>query len=434
MRPFFFWKMSKYDAWIPNVSGAISFSNIKGMSIPGRAKFPKTINHLGKVTGATINSFQERNLSDALFPSLDRGGWFCYLLIASEAKSSRGVEVLKGDIYTYPRVMMTASQKNLAAKFLDNDQAATCLRKSWEAQPHACRVSFELHRDGHVELSYDGYDTANEPSFVFEAFSFLKDLVHSHKFHKHDGDAIVVPYPQNGSHDWLTNTIRNIHKSVVSSYRTATTRADIQNAMGRLSYLESLQEIARRRTQPPEPLINTPALRASLESRLATIGECEDQKSVILQIVVPTIFAILGLLIAMIQLTQVPCIRDLTADETCRGNNPNLPFSLQNGAVGLVQHLLAHWFDYAVVVPLVIIGIYVAAYRRPIFGWLSRHWGYGLIGGAQRVIFSIAAASRNWHILITLVVIAAMLGSVLAAYRGFFGSWPSWLIEPLKNQ
>lgn len=421
--------MGKYDAWIPNVSGAISFSNIKGMRVPGRAKCPKTINHLGRGTGPTITSFQERNLSDTLYSVFDRGGWFCYLLIAEVKTNPQNEEVLAGNVYTYPKMRLDKSQKELVENFVDNTSAPVSLRDSWAPMPEAVCVSFALNRDGHIELRYDGGDRSNESSFIFEAFSFLKDLVHCHKFHRHDDDAIVVPYPQDPSlpHRWLNQTIRNIHKSIVSSYRNANTRTDIQNALGRLSYLESLQESAKKYVAQTDPTINTQALRTSLEARLATVGEIEDRKSVILQITVPTILAVIGLLIAMIQLLQVPCISGLTASDECKKNNPDhLPFALQDGAIDMVQYLLANWLHYAMLLPVICVAIFVIAYRKHVFRWISSHWGHGVFGGILRVVFSIAATSgRFGQVAATFLVLVSLFGILLALYRGLFGNWPS---------
>lgn len=420
--------MGKHDAWVPNVSGSISFSNIKGMRIPGRAKCPRTLNHLDKETGARIASLQERNLSDTIYAPFDREGWLCYLLIASVRSEPGNSEMLAGDILTYPRIKLDSEQKSLIKNFVNDQSAADNLRDSWSANPEAVRVSFNLYRDGRIELVYEGADSTNESSFVFEAFSFLKDLVHCHKFHRHDDDAIVVPYPRDCSqpHFWLSKTIRNIHKSIVSSYRNANVKTDVQNALGRLSYLEALQVIAQK-IDPNLQSINSQALRTSLEARLATVGEIEDRKSVILQVLVPTILSIVGLLIAMIQLLQVPCIKDLTADNQCVEKNPILPFELQDGAIYIVQHLLAHWYHYAIFVPLVISGVYVIAYRKHIFRWISGQWGHGIFGMALRVIFSIAAASKKLHVFATLFVLVTVVSMLFVGYRVLFGDWPAFL-------
>lgn len=415
--------MGTHKAWIPNVSGNISFSNIKGQSIPGRAKSPLTFNELGKVK-RSIHSLQIRNLSDAIYAALDPGGQLQFLLIA-KIETDSSCEILCGEILIYPEQELTPEDKvqlKCFKKPVLDERAISTLAKDWKNKDATIIINFELTRDGFAKFVYSGSNTKDESSFVLESYSFLKDLVHSHKFHRHDDDAIVVPYKVDSEQDtkWVTSTIRNIHKSIVSTYRNTNYGNDLINALGRLSYLESLQTIAEKKLSVTPP-INVATLRTSLETRLISISEKENRKTIFFQFSIPIILSLAAILITMAQLLQVPCIDGLSAGSSCKQDGVPFAFKLSGNSIHIVQSLLTNWGNIAVGLPFVTVFLVIYLYTPSVNRWLSHQWGYGLIGWFLRSTFSIAASDKFGRVLATawVLMFLAVIGFLLFAAMGF---------------
>lgn len=413
--------MNTFKSWIPNVSGCLSFSNIKGSKIPGRAKHPQTDNRLSNDSEGYIYSLQKRNLSDAIYAPLDSGGKFYYLLSAKieNASKVKNREILTGSILAFPEVLLDRKDKKLIKSFGDAEKVEEliCNRKQHR---ETIVVDFKLHRDGFTELSYKGTDENNSYAFTLEAYSFLKDLVHSHKFHRFDDDAIVVPYPVDNDTDikWIEKTVRNLHKSIVSTYRNTQYRADLINALGRLSYLESFQNIlSQKRGLKLPPLINIPTLRSSLEARLNSIEFGENGKAIILQIFVPVFLSLLALLIAMTQLLQIPCIEGLTFNsESCKYDGKPIIFKLTSDSIGTARYLLEHWYDLAVLLPISTALFIFFAHIQSILRWLNQRLGHGSVGWIQRVTLGIAVSGRFGQIVATIWIAILIMVLVWLMY------------------
>ena len=411
--------MNTYKSWIPNVSGCLSFSNIKGSKIPGRAWSPHTYNRLSDDADGCIVSLQKRNLSDTIYAPVDLGGMFYYLLSAKVDDSSPNGEVLTGRIFAFPKLLLGSKDKALVKSFGNSGDApkaaAIELINIWELHSKTILISFKLYRDGFAEFYYVGTDTRNAYPFILEAYSFLKDLVHSHKFHRYDDDAIVVPYPVENDADikWIEKTARNLHKSIVSAYRNSTYRADLINALGRLSYLESFQQILAQRGMTLPHAVHSPTLRSSLETKLNSVEFIENGKAILLQIFVPIFLSLLALLITMTQLLQVPCIEGLTfTQEACSYSGRTNLFKLSDNSVEIARFLLEHWYELAVLLPSFTAIFIFLAHLQAILRWLNQRVGYGVMGWFQRVTFGIAVSTRFGRLIASawvLILIATLL-------------------------
>lgn len=408
---------NKYKAWIPNVSGSLSFSNIKGTRIPGRASHPKTFNHLSDHSKGFIYSLQKRNLSDAIYAPIDCGGDFYYLLIAEVENALSIDEALTGHILTFPKQQVGSDDNELIRHFsksnLETDIPAQ-LAEIWKSRPEAIIVSFKLYHDGFAELMYEGADDENEPSFIFETYSFLKDLVHSHKFHRFDDDAIVVPYPVKDESDnlWVGQTLRNLHKSVVSTYRNAQYSADLINAIGRLSYLESFQCAAQRKFKQAlrdDQVINLNTLRASLESKLESVRETEERRSVILTYYIPLLLTILALMLTMTQLLQIPCIEGLTENSECKWAGKPFTFKLGGESVEVARHILQHWYEYLIAIPITTFVVILIAHFSKIRRWLNYQIGHGFVGWLLRFTLGLAISEKGGRILASIWIMILMV-------------------------
>lgn len=407
-----------YKSWIPNVSGCLSFSNIKGRKIPGRAATPYTCNRLSEDTERTVFSLQKRNLSDALYSVADSAGMFYFLLSAKIVDTSNHDELI-GRIIALPELLLGKAEKSLIASIRTssdpqkNDEEE--LTTSLAGNPKAIQVNFELSRDGFARFWVEGETESITSSLILEAYSFLKDLVHAHKFHRHDHDAIVVPYLAKNSDDteWIVKTIRNLHKSIVSAYRNAIYKTDLIEAIGRLSYLESFQQILKQKEIHLPHNVYTPTLRSSLETKLSSIEYSENGSVILLQIFVPIFLTLIALIVAMGQLLQIPCIDGLTyTDETCK-----IPaFHLSGNSIYAARTLLENWFELAVLLPGFTVLVIFFAHLQDIFHWLNHRIGHGFVGWIQRVTLGIAVSTRYGRILASAWILILVAVLIFLAY------------------
>lgn len=397
-----------YISWIPNVSGCLSFSNIKGKGIPGRAKCPLTINLMGDESKQFVYSLQIRNLSDKIHARLDSGGLLYYMLSAHVEQGSNDQDLLKGHIYTYPKLSLDKGAKSLIKSFqrCNSDPTNIVQQLITNRKTHASTVivDFELSRDGVVELNYKGDSTTIEDTFILEAYSFLRDLIHAHKFHRYDDDSIVVPYGGISVSDrkWAERTVKNLHRSIVSTYRNTNYEDDIIRAIGRVSYLESFQETLRSRKITTRFAVNTATLRSSLEAKLKSIESNGAGKEIALNIFVPTFLTLLAFLIGMSQLLQVPCIEGLTYNsETCKQGS----FRLPDFAIDVLRLELENWGRIAVSLPIVTALIIFFTHRASVYHWLTQQLGHGSIGLLQKVTFTLAVIPWYGRLLASVCVL-----------------------------
>lgn len=394
--------MASYKAWVPNVSGNLSFTNIQGCGIRGRAFPPATNNMLGDEKNGSLVTLQQRNLSDTLKANLyrrfDKEGEILYLLHANVENAWTDTESLTGSIYTFPVLELSEAEDKLIKKFFKKtiaSQEITALIRSWESRSETAKIDFELFRDGFVNLDMPDDKGEATDSLVFEAFSFLKDLVHTHKFHRHEGDAIVVPYKVNGLDDnrWVARTLRNIHKSIIFTYRSAKHPREILNAIGKLSYLEAFQNaVLDKKLIEHNKLTNIDTLRSSLSTRLECLKDDESRHDGIIQTGLTVGLSILALMFTMLQLLQIPCIKGLTLSQEC---DQGIFFEVSNSSLVVVKHVLDHWLELASGVPFFVFILLTVAYFGRINRWINDSMGHGLIGDVFKMVLSFVA-SDSW--------------------------------------
>lgn len=405
-----------YKAWIPNVSGNLSFSNIKGTRIPSRAKYPTTINRIGDESSGLIYSLQERDLSDSPLPTKE--GKFYYLLKAMIQNKWQENELLEGVVITFPVTETSKEDKQLLKSFTTKDFSqinADKLIENWAISSYGIVVDFKLCRDGVLDMEYewkiypglinDELRSINY-SILFESYSFLKDLIHAHKFHKYDDDAIVVPYAEeeNPNEIWMVKTIRNLHKSIVFTYRNAKHHEDILHAIGKISYLESFQKVVKRRLNNKareDFWIDTEQLRNSLNLKLQAQEMKESNNSDTQQLVLNVVFFVFAFVISMSQLLQIPCIKGLTySKEDCTTQlGKEIIFSLDSSSLDYVDALLKYWTSITIGMPLALLVVLMllnwSRIGRCINNNIGHYWwgsairytmAYGLSGKGGKVI------------------------------------------------
>lgn len=387
-----------FKAWLPNVSGRISFSNIRGFGVRGRASTPRTVNCLAGHQKKWLCSWQKRELSDALFAAIRSDSKLVYFTLARIDSPASPDAPLVGKILTVAVSDGRSCSKSINDLFSewrgelpDLPEAEACFA-ALERRASARVVDFVVQRNGETTLSFasDG-DESIASTFVFEAFSCLKDLVHAHKFHRDDEDAIVVPFPVDDDRDstWIASTQHNLHGSIVAAYRNARHPADLINAIGRLSYLEAFIELFGDRLS--EQAVMVDHLRSSLQARLDAARDQDSRHSLFVQVSLPIAIAVIALVLTMTQLLQLPCIEGFTDTSNCRAGT----FKLDPRAAPFAKELVESWQTYLYATVVGIAGITVYGYRKHLLRWINERLGRAGVGGfLMHCLFSAAVSSR----------------------------------------
>jgi hypothetical protein len=399
----------RFIGWVPVASGYLSFTNIKAIPIPGRAKPISTVNCLGEPNGF-LSILQERDLCDrpGLFALGDNGRKHAFLLLARDETSG---ERLQGMVVAGPRLYMDAIlniAEDAQRAFQDKKDIATIEQSMATAVSAKSRDGLYLSQ---ISVERNGVAlirrVTNLPQinseFVeecgvavragFEVFSFLKDVLHAHKFHKFDDDAIVGVHPYDGTsasdQRWRMLTAQRLHDSVVVSARSATYQGDLVSAKGRLTYLRACLDTLFEGPNVPScqlkrPAIDCTRLESSLEAKLAQIKLKEDRSSVVGQAIVALMVSFFGIAIASAQLLQIPCIAGLSWQEaTCT----QVKFRLDEGAVSLVQLLLGSLVSIPGAGMFLVAGLLAFTFRRPVNEWAhEQHGERNVVGGLLRLI------------------------------------------------
>ncbi len=252
--------MSSYDGWIPNVLGRLSYS------IAGQSGSPSRIVFEGDLEDAGINfiCYQKRNLSDTSVPFLSEWPWprllvdryvygkdgrfyfACYLTYDKVA------DELHGRAYCFVRsewerpkaalrvAMTTLHDAHLGTPFdFINSVDA---RVSHHAHA-AC--SLRIRRNGHITLEMLRTPQDNqllmfrdaEQAFASQLYFFVRDLLHTHKFHSRTTDRILDVYRDAG---WQHRVNYALARKSIRLRRNAKALA-LHRSLGILSYLKSFR-------------------------------------------------------------------------------------------------------------------------------------------------------------------------------------------------
>lgn len=371
----------KYKGWIPVASGFLSFTNIRGQIIPVRCAKPPEIKgsfddgHVPCVISST------RTLIDRPFgpawafvsSSDDKYDFECR---ATKIRDN-GDDALTGVVIAHPRIESRGAEliKKESNIRLGVHKACLC----WV-------IKFHLLRNGFVTLDWGDspradiaeiFDTSEmsldeaERLLTFETFSFLKDLIHNHKFHSIDDDSIIVPVlvADDNDEQWKDVTAKNLHRAIVSSLRNTPARLELTNALGKLCYLRTFLQIAdtnfcRRLLASFDNLER--GIRARLEREAFESSGWQVFQGIWLSI----LLAAIATLITLFQLFQIPCIDGLADTERCAST-----FHIPPVAVQLTDSLLANWTGVALGLFGILSLIGYLASRKPIFDLYSQRMG-----------------------------------------------------------
>lgn len=366
-----------YHGWIPNVSGYLSFTHIGGMKIRHRVISEKVYPPTKFLNGnPSISILQERNLSDrptiGSFNSNTAAGRHVFLLQAS-LKGTYNGRSLSGVVISVPSIF-NASLEEIHDNFVPADLIdSTAITNKYipllanlRSQTHnGCfGLSFTLSEDGVITFSSlaNASPTDTEGSLLaFEAYSFVKDLVHKHRFHSSADDALLELTEANLSDPkWYESVIRNLHRSVISSFRS-TSKLSLANALGKLTYLESFLQVLARRDIKPHTDIAISTLREALLHHQACGQEEKDQHHLFTSFGLAMLAIALPLLFVCLQLLQIPCIDGLSF----QGTNCKVAFFVPPSIIKLSSFVL-QYLDYAMISAIVV-------FAAAIFGFWWTH-------------------------------------------------------------
>lgn len=313
-----------YTGWIPNASGYLSFSHIGGMKIRHRTVF-EDIHPPTKFqeNARYLSLLQERNLSDkppvGFLNSNPRRGRFTFLLQAELVHTS-GTRQLLGTVFCVPaslaeplRLLHDRARHQAPSSFAAWT-ASTIGALQYLGQAFFA-ISFSLDDDGVVTVVSLANAAPTDQGGIlraFEAYSFIKDVLHRHRFHSPTDDALLELTPDDPSMPnlWADRVAKNLHRSVISSFRNTSPSAQV-DGLGKLAYLESFTAVLGRRGIPPPPVSMT-SLRSAIDANQARGLLEREEKSLLLTYMLSLAAIVLPILFVCLQLLQMPCIERLT--------------------------------------------------------------------------------------------------------------------------
>lgn len=385
----------KYRGWIPNASGYLSFANIRGQQINGRFEsVPKiegtfetgcrvfAVRQLADRPLNNIRSRLERTDTTTSFHARIAFQNVCAANSEPFLSMPSPADAIEGVIVGYPTVFSIDAKPLIES----NDISAGVFGAfaGWA-------VKFRLARNGQIDLDWGNVDIDDFLAIVNipperaqesvdrltqESFNFIKDLVHNHKFHDVHDDSIVVPYRLEGGSQqaWSEQTARNIHRSVVTSLRGAPEGVSLTNAIGQLLYLRTFLRMndmstckgLREGTRDLEDILRLRLDRAKFENELRSSGRASS---------VTIVLSVIALTLTLVQLLQIPCIKNLSYSSGECGVAFNLPATAFHVVAGTLSHLdwLAGFF---LVLLLTLVFFVTGPSVRELYSLRSGHEGF----------------------------------------------------------
>lgn len=411
----------KYRGWIPVASGFLSFSNIKGQLIAGRCEEPPEIDGTLESIDKGCRITSTRTLIDrplgglrSVFASLDER--YDFELRATRRQCVELDEALVGTVIAHPRIERDGASSLKSKTLIAPGIYRECL--CWV-------INFELSRDGCITLDWgstetssfgaivevpQGDEAAAERLLTFETFSFLKDLIHNHKFHGIDDDSIVVPIKINNEEDdqWKDETARNLHRAIISSLRSRPAQLELTNALGKLGYLRTFLTLAK--TPFTKRLLDSlENLERTVEVRLQQEGFLTSAADVVKSTWITIILALVATSMTFVQLLQIPCINGLNKDEKCAAT-----FGLPDSALWIANTVLSNWTTVFIGTFAILNALGYLACRKSILELYSQRtgsdeWDWHLM----RFFYGLALTQGKYIAFIWLTVLTSIILSLI---------------------
>lgn len=417
-----------YKGWIPVASGFLSFSNIRGQIIDGRCHDePEMEGALDLPSGCVYRSTRyliDRPLASIrlvpFFSSDERYDFECRMRIQASGKD----DVLVGKVIAHPSI---------------EAHSAELIKNEINPSPGVYRnclgwvVDFELDRTGCISIDWGSLKAGDVAQIVdledgaipeeqaelmltFESFSFLKDLIHSHKFHSVDDDSIVVPFkvPANDDVVWRDETAKNIHRAIVSSLRNSPGQIELTNSLGKICYLKTFLGFAS--TPFSKSLAESlPNLEKTVEIRLQARSIRAGSRDFVTTTWVAVCLALLATALPLIQLLQMPCIKGLTLSESCSAS-----FLISPLALSLVGFVLENWTGAMATCLGVLLFIGYIAVRPSIINLYSHRTGNESFDWqVMRLFYGLALTRGRYIALFWVTILFVIVVSLLCVFLAF---------------
>ncbi|MBU5635484.1 hypothetical protein KOM00_01925 [Geomonas sp. Red69] len=274
-----------FKAWVPNVSGALSFNTLGSGSYPAQ---PVRAN-IGDHSSRFIICYQHRTLLDAVSKTLAKrnaiyGEFVCLCVGTSSDDPLCLDDTLRGRLFLFE---FADDWKQDAKPMVDDAmqvlrqypgysvaRTGSTLGNYFQGRyqdlldniPASCAffVDFELERTGVVTLTMpdsiehqisksaprlptDQYDRSHMERIVCsQLFFFLKDICHNHQHHDPKSDTLVDIHEVNGDEKkWRSNVLRFLYRKVIECKRDFRP-ASYNSSLGVLIYAKSFRGISMR--------------------------------------------------------------------------------------------------------------------------------------------------------------------------------------------
>ncbi len=252
--------VKRYKAWIPNVTGRLSFSHIGPLNNHKR-NLSKNLTHSNGVDLVCIDT---RNSSDTsmvlgkwlkkrIDNLLKKQGEYVFLAIGF---SDPQFEELKGHVFKFTLKNWEANAKSIA-----NDEAIGFPKNEDEVADYRSRsieivaklkrlcgyngnhyADFSLSRPGELTIEFDETSYHFETSFddvASSIFRFFREVCHTHQHHTDRNDVILDVYAEeSNSTNWSHEALYSMMRYVIMAKRSRNLES-YQSALGVTAYAET---------------------------------------------------------------------------------------------------------------------------------------------------------------------------------------------------
>lgn len=409
-----------FKAWIPNVSGRLSFRVIGDTSHPTRClRSNGTVNGLGQVIAS-----QTRLLDDSLLPSK-----FLRKLIFSESvlqfivigewtqqESKYDPSEMTGCIAMIPKNQQK-KYSNLVSPAIEewdsivrmqeaeidtNFTHVNELKQAMISADYFC--NFTLARDGeltlHIKklpsLEYQTSEIAykqSEHQLAGEFYFFLRDIAHSHRHHSPHSDKVLDVKRVDNSDDqaWIASVFAALRRHAIGINRSSNSR-NVSDHNGFLAYAESFKAICDRRRHSLSkhlPLFTDILflpMKASVDARNLADETRFEQMNSRAMFIMTALVSFLALLLAALALLQLQPERFKLAE---------IDSLLVCGGKSVLKN--ASLYIYLSISFFIVVMLWAAGKLRPYYHWLIDVF-YGLIHSKDKqktVLAALLAAATS---------------------------------------
>ncbi len=331
-----------FRGWVPTVSGFLSFGTVGNSTYPS----PARQSNVEDDSHRFLACYQKRVQTDALIPApfWARGAlsrlltgdesriFFVCVAQASNIPCSHGSS-LKGCIFAvFGPKNWRAGTRDTVERYMGKLEEWRSLRHSSGLQQHiekdfleVCEslktqchfyCDFELPRNGLCTITpphdplfpwgdIDPSKTSKKDDsireLVAQSYFFLRDIVHTHQHHPPNADKIITVYPVNSSenNEWIAKIQNSLFRKAIEFKRTRTAER-CTSALGILAYLRTLNKVSADCFEKSNlmPAICDDNLEVSMQTTLQELAAERDWYRYRRNIILTTIFGIIGLVIA----------------------------------------------------------------------------------------------------------------------------------------